>query len=102
MSFIRTSYSAPSLRPLTEPRQGGFQPLYPRHGLGAPLALFLDHLGWGLGHELLIAELLVDLADLGFFLADLAVEPGTFGVEIDHAGQRQRQRRLAHHQLRRT
>src|SRR5690606_10482024 len=49
--------------------------------------LLLDHLFGRLCHELLIAELLVDLGDLGIELADLLVETRPLGAEVDHPRQ---------------
>ena len=90
MALLRRVYAR-----LAQPRQRRLQPLEPRHRLGAALALLLDHLGRRLGDELLVAELLVDLADLDLFLGDLALQPDALGVEIDDAGERQGEGRLA-------
>ena len=60
---------------LAQPRQSRLEAVAALDGLGAALALLFDHLRLGLGDELLVAELLVDLVDLDVFLGDLLFEP---------------------------
>ena len=57
---------------------------------------------WALATKLGIGELGVHLAELAFRLLDLARQARTLGAHVDDAGERQRRRRLAEHDLRRA
>src|SRR5579871_6229132 len=85
-----------------EPRQRGVEPAPRRRGLVATLFGLGDHLGVGLGAEARVGELGVELGDLLGKPIDLAAEPRALGAEIDHAGEVEKQRRLADHDLRRA
>src|SRR4051812_32696225 len=58
-------------------------------GLGAALALLLDHLFRRARDEVRVAELGVDLGDLVRQLLDLLLEPRGLGLEVDHLADRQ-------------
>ena len=66
------------------------------------LALLLDHVLGRAADEFLVGELGVELPDLGADLVDLALEPLLLGVDVDDAGERQRQGRLVEHDLHRA
>src|SRR6185437_12132337 len=86
---------------LAQPLQRGAEAGARLLGLGATLALLLDHLFGRARDEVRIAELGVDLADLVRKLLDLLLKPRALGLEVDHLADRQRIRRLAQHDLQR-
>ena len=67
----------------------------------AALALLLDDFLGRARHEVGVAELGVDLADLVGQLLDFLLQPRAFGLEVDDVADRQRIGRLAHHDLQR-
>src|SRR5262245_54804165 len=73
-----------------------------RLGLGALLALLLDHLFRRPLDEARIAELGVDPLYVGLGPGDLLLEPRALGGEIDHALERQRRHLAAHQELHRA
>src|SRR5689334_22390640 len=68
-------------------------------GLLLALALLLDHLGLGLGEELLVRELLRDLVDLALELRHLARKPRLLLGHVDDVAERQDDGRLVEHRL---
>ena len=67
-----------------------------------PLLMFCDHLFRRPRDKIGVVEFRLDLRDFQPFPRDFPVEPSLLGLEIDDAGERQRNDLAAHHKLQRA
>ena len=67
-----------------------------------PLLMFRDHLLRRPRDKIGVVEFRLDLRNFEPFPRDFTLEPSLLGLEIDDAGQRQRNNLTAHHQLQRA